>query len=384
MTATTLPVVMVNNSAETFTPSASGAIATWIWELARAAQERGTTVTVVTPPAQAAPYPWPDLRILGPVGRPPGRSTTVAQATVRRLLGWPTLRQWAYARRVRRSLRSLPRGSLVVCHNDPELATTLARSLAGVHVVHWFHNPILATDRWRRRYRRAPLRTVAVSRAVARAVETNYVLGPLTVESVLNGVDLERFSPPAVRPAGPPVISFVGRTGVEKGLDVLLTACLSLAPHRQFALQIVGTNHWGRQTEDDYQDQLNELTHRLTDAGIVVSRLGHLTREELPAALRSCHVHVVPSRWDEPSSLSLLEGMAAGLATVVTATGGSPELLGQAGVLVPRDDPEALAEALARLLDDDRECRQRGEDARRRAEMLPWSAVWDRIATLAP
>jgi glycosyltransferase involved in cell wall biosynthesis len=145
----------------------------------------------------------------------------------------------------------------------------------------------------------------------------------------------------------------------------------------------VGTNHWGHQTEDDYQNQLTELIQRLTEAGIVVTRLGHLTREALPAALQSCHVHVVPSRWDEPSSLSLLEGMAVGLALVVTATGGSPELLGQAGLLVPRDDPVALAEALAGLLDDDRECRRRGEDARRRAEMLPWSAVWERIATIA-
>jgi hypothetical protein len=49
------------------------------------------------------------------------------------------------------------------------------------------------------------------------------------------------------------VISFVGRTGIEKGLDVLLTACLDLVPGRRFSIQIVGTNHWGRQTDDDYQ-----------------------------------------------------------------------------------------------------------------------------------
>jgi glycosyltransferase involved in cell wall biosynthesis len=373
-------VVMVNNSAETFTPSASGAIATWIWEVARAAQETGTTLTVLTGRAQESPYPWPDLRVLGPVIRPLGRPAILAERVVRRLLGWPTLRRWAYAHRVRRSLRDIPAGSLIVCHNDPELATLLARSLTGVRVVHWFHNPILATDRWRRRYRKAPLRSVAVSRAVARAVETLYVLGPLTVDSVLNGVDLERFRPPATPPSGPPVISFAGRTGIEKGLDVLMTACLSLAPGRAFSLQIVGTNHWGHQTDDDYQQQLNALTRRLNDAGIVVARLGHVTRDALPSALQACHIHVVPSRWDEPASLSILEGMAIGLASVATATGGSPELLGEAGALIPRDDPEALAVALTDLLDDAGHCHRRGEDARRRAEAFPWSVVWQRIS----
>jgi len=94
-------------------------------------------------------------------------------------------------------------------------------------------------------------------------------------------------------------------------------------------------------------------------------------------------MHVVPSRWDEPFSLSLLEGMAMGLAVVASATGGIPEVLGRAGILTPRDDPETLAMVLAELLDDADMCRQRGQDARRRAETLPWSAVWDRIVALA-
>ncbi len=348
--------------------------------MARAAQNDGTAVMVMTLPDQAPSFPWPDIRFVGSPQRSPQGLADFVERGVRRLLGWPTLGQWTYARAVKRSLRDLPVGSLVICHNDPEMATMLAHSLKALHVVHLFHNPVLPNDRWRRRYRVAPIRSIAVSRAVARSVETTFVLDPLSVEPIFNGVDLDAFSPRPMAPPGPLVISFVGRVGPEKGLDVLLKACLALAGRHRFSVQVVGSSHWGKQIDDDYQLGIASLIEDLNDGGTEVTRLGHLSRAALPEAFRACHIHVVPSRWDEPFGLSLLEGMASGLAVVATASGGMPEVMGGAGTLVARDDPLALAAALDELLNDVDRCRQRGLEARRRAEQFPWSATWRKIA----
>jgi glycosyltransferase involved in cell wall biosynthesis len=61
----------------------------------------------------------------------------------------------------------------------------------------------------------------------------------------------------------------------------------------------------------------------------------------------------------EGTSVSILEAMASGVCVVATAVGGTPDLLGQGrfGVLVPPDDPAALATAMAELLRDP--CRRR-------------------------
>ena len=79
----------------------------------------------------------------------------------------------------------------------------------------------------------------------------------------------------------------------------------------------------------------------------------------------------MPSR-NEAFGLAALEGMAAGLPVVASETGGLPELVGEAGVLVPPDNPLALANALIGVLTDD-VLRQRMADAAvRRAELFSW------------
>ncbi len=374
-------VVMVNNSEETYTPTNSGAIATWIWEVSQAAAGEGVSVSVLTRGAAVAHYPGDDVTVVPRPVLSDRLPVAVGQRALRRVSGWRTVGLGTYTRHVLAALRRLPPGGIVVCHNDPELAVVLARALDRARVVHWFHNPILTSDRWRRRYRVARVRSVAVSRAVARTVELLYELPGASVEAVINGVDLSRFAPGGSDERSDPVrIGFVGRTGWEKGLDVLLEACLRLVREERFALQVVGSNHWGERVDDAYQRRLDDLFDQLEAAGFPVTRLGHVGRAELPGVMRDTDVHVVPSRWDEPCSLSLLEGMATGLAVVATATGGTPEVLGQAGMLVPRDDPDALASTLETLLDDDLRGRL-GRKAHQRAEGLTWEEVWQAIVT---
>jgi glycosyltransferase involved in cell wall biosynthesis len=77
-------------------------------------------------------------------------------------------------------------------------------------------------------------------------------------------------------------------------------------------------------------------------------------------------VGAIPSVDPEAAPLVLLEYMSLGLPVVATDHGGTPEVIGDAGLLVPPRDPAALAAALATMVDDRalrERCRQAGRDA---------------------
>lgn len=76
-------------------------------------------------------------------------------------------------------------------------------------------------------------------------------------------------------------------------------------------------------------------------------------RRDLPALYRAADVFLLPSRW-ESLPLSIREAMGAGLPVVATAIGGIAEAVqdGASGLLIPPDDPRALADAIARLAGD--------------------------------
>ena len=68
---------------------------------------------------------------------------------------------------------------VAVVSNDPEIAVFLRNKRPDLRVVHWFHNLEMSSDRHRRRFAADPgLRSVAVSRYLARAVEQVYQLTP--------------------------------------------------------------------------------------------------------------------------------------------------------------------------------------------------------------
>ncbi|WP_217914885.1 glycosyltransferase [Miltoncostaea marina] len=91
-------------------------------------------------------------------------------------------------------------------------------------------------------------------------------------------------------------------------------------------------------------------------------------REDVPAILRSLDVVVLPSD-SEGSPIALIEAMVAGRAIVATRVGGMPMILddGRCGELVPRRDPQALADAVAGLLEDPARRAALGGLAQRRA-----------------
>ncbi|MFC9917111.1 glycosyltransferase family 4 protein [Agromyces binzhouensis] len=375
-------IVFVNNSRETFTPVVSGAIATCVLNVGRVALAQGYDCPVITRKAIGVDeYEWPELRFVRGIKWPSPLPAKLLRIR-RRLTGWRAPDQWVYARDVLAELKRL-RPQVAIVNNDPEVAVFLSRRLPSVQVVHWFHNLEMSSDRFRRNYARdRRLRSVAVSAYVARAIEQVYKLRPFTVSTVLNGVDTEQFGIERTSPL--PTVGFVGRLSVEKAPDVLADACVRVAERgTRFRLQIVGDTNFGFSAGNPYYDRLNARIADLEREGIEVVRTGHLDRGQIAGALAASDIHVTPSRWDEPCALTILEGLASGQAVVGSATGGTPELISDAGLLFPRDDAGALADVLDGLIRDPEARASWGARARRRAESLTWAKTWGGLASAA-
>ncbi len=145
-------------------------------------------------------------------------------------------------------------------------------------------------------------------------------------------------------PAEVGLIGAVGRLYPEKGYDELIRAIAALKRSYSSLICCVIVGH------GPDEPKLNAL---IAELGLVneVRLIGR--RQDVPDVIRSLDVAVLSSR-NEGSPLAVMEYMAAGAPIVATAVGGVPELIedGVQGLLVPARDPDALAEAIRRLLED--------------------------------
>ncbi|MFB8146075.1 glycosyltransferase family 4 protein [Microbacterium sp. NPDC056003] len=201
------------------------------------------------------------------------------------------------------------------------------------------------------------------------------------IRVVENGVDTVGFRPrePAGAPASDVVrIMFVGRIVPEKGADVLLKAAGMLA-RTDVEVVIVGSQGFDAGAAlSPYERALRALASEVDGT---VRFQPFVDREALPALLQSADIFVAPSRWPEPSGLTVGEAMATGLPVVASDAGGIPSVIGDAGVLVDPGDESALADALRSLIDDEGKRRTIGIAARRRAEDRSWSHSWAQLRT---
>jgi glycosyltransferase involved in cell wall biosynthesis len=116
--------------------------------------------------------------------------------------------------------------------------------------------------------------------------------------------------------------------------------------------------------EKDYKSEMETLARDLNLNGRVIFT-GQ--RQDVSEILRDVDIVVHPSLTEGLSNV-ILEAMAAGLPVVATRVGGNPELVqeGRTGLLIPPKDEDALASAIACLLDNPQAARKFGEAARER------------------
>jgi glycosyltransferase involved in cell wall biosynthesis len=195
----------------------------------------------------------------------------------------------------------------------------------------------------------------AVSDAVRNASIANDGLDPARVETVHNGIDLDRIAAEPCWPDvssffetphhGPTIITAVGKVWPVKGVDTFLKGAAIVSKQFPDARFIVAGWDQGA-----YPDQLKQECNNLGLNGKVAftGRVKHVV-----SIMKASDVFCLLSR-SEGLSNALLEAMSCGLPCIATAVGGNPEVVvnKETGFLVGPEDATAAAARIGQLLHD--------------------------------
>lgn len=278
---------------------------------------------------------------------------------------------WSFSVRARKVLASR-RGEFDLVHDNQCLGTGLLGMLDdGWPLIATLHHPI-TVDRdleladtsspWRRvtlrrwygflrmqaRVAAQVPRIVTVSKSSARDIESQMGVPADRMHVVPVGVDHERFRPIKGIERRTDLIMTTASSDVPlKGLVPLLEALAKVRTERAVELVVIGKKKQG--------SKIPAVLERLGLEG-AVRFVGGIDDEGLVRLYNEVALAVVPSLY-EGFSLPAIEAMACGTPLLATTGGALPEVVGTdgtTGMLVPPGDPSALADALLRLLDDDR------------------------------
>jgi phosphatidylinositol alpha-mannosyltransferase len=212
---------------------------------------------------------------------------------------------------------------------------------------------------------------IAVSPAALRLINRYF---PDDYEIIPNGVNYDRFATPA--PPFPQYkdgklnILFLGRLEKRKGLPYLLQAYARVkASMPDTRLLIVGPDGGMRQACEGFVRR-----ERVKD----VVFTGYVSDEDLPRYYKTADVFCAPNTGNESFGIILLEAMAAAAPVIASDIEGFAYVVGHQaeGLLVPRRDTEALADALRQLLSDP----DRRQEMSRKGQIKAQGFDWPRIS----
>lgn len=210
------------------------------------------------------------------------------------------------------------------------------------------------------------------------------------IDIIPPGVDLRHFRPIdqarartqlGVPPPPHRMLLFVGRIEPLKGIDTLLRALALLVDQQpswwgHVCLAIVGGDR--RETPAQWSNEMKRLRRLQAELGIaeLVTFQGSQSQRTLPTTYSASDMVIVPSHY-ESFGMVALEAMACGTPVIASNVGGLSYTVrdGVTGLLVPREDPQALAEKIALLLDDEPLRRKLGEQATCTAQRYGWDTI---------
>ncbi len=262
---------------------------------------------------------------------------------------------------------------IIILENRPGYALKL-KEVTDAKLVYHLHNDILNnTSHHAQELYDAASRIITVSDYIRSQVLT-VTPNDHKTRTVHNGIDVQNFS--SLTPHDTSLTTqhstfnllFLGRIIPEKGIEQLLDAMLLLQQHPVIRLIVIGGSFYANSTPNAYAQRLREKAEPIRNR---IQFTNYIAHEQLYEYMQQADVAVLPSMWDEPFGLTVVEAMAAGLPLITTRSGGIPEICEGVATIVERDNVvNNLAAAILDLYEHPEKRQQMSEASLQRAKLF--------------
>lgn len=145
------------------------------------------------------------------------------------------------------------------------------------------------------------------------------------------------------------IILFSGRFNPEKGIKELLIA-YKRVHFKNVKLLVVGSYYFGSKLVSEFEQEMKQLTEDMKDR---ICFTGFIPYNKMPEIYVLADIVVIPSIWDDPAPLTVIEALTSGKPLITTYSGGIPEYAdSDSSIIIKRDNEliENLANAIESLL----------------------------------
>lgn len=232
---------------------------------------------------------------------------------------------------------------IILLENCPGYAYKLSQRGFKNLILHLHNNLLHSSSRYHDEIFNSLTKILTVSGFIKQRVSS--IQPNNKTQTIYNGIDLKMFSSKKTLSICRKTIGFSendfiivysGRINHEKGISELIDALLNLRNYPQIKLMVLGSSFFDiAKNEDGF---ISSLRNKVKDIEDKIVFTGFIPYNQVPDYLQLADIAVLPSMWEEPFGLTIVEAMAMGLPLITTRSGGIPEICEGTAIIVERDN----------------------------------------------